>query len=430
MNRLVGRRVSIVEPTAGVTRDRVSVVLRQDDLAFELVDTGGLGLVDEAQLKGHVEEQIAVAIDTADLVLFLVDGKEGRVPTDDMVARRLRPLGKKVVLVANKMESFYDEVAASQWQRLGFGEPVVISAKEGFGMQDLMERIGASLPDAIADKAAQSESEALRFAIVGKRNSGKSTMLNRLAGEDRVIVSELPGTTRDAIDVELEHEGRKLCAIDTAGVRKKKSIEHAIEIFAHSRGNESIRRAQVCVHMFDVREKISQVDKALAAYCVEQSKPVILVGNKIDVAPKEGKGAFDIEKWDRYIKQQLPGLDHAPVVFLSALQGVNVTEMLSLLFDLHEQTCREMPTPQLNDELQLARERLMPSGGDLPKLFYGTQVGTEPLTVIVFVNNPKLFPDQYRRFLEQRLRDRFDCQEVPIRIIFKRREKVILGDRD
>lgn len=430
MNRMVGRRVSIVEPTAGVTRDRVSVVLRQNDYAFELVDTGGLGLVDEALLKRHIEEQIAVAIDTADLILFLVDGKEGRVPTDDMVARRLRPLRKKVVLVANKMESYYDEVAASIWQRLGFGDPIVISAKEGYGIHDLMERIGERLPEAVAQKAVSVDDGVLRFAIIGKRNSGKSTMLNRLAGEDRVIVSEVPGTTRDAIDVELEHEGRKLVAIDTAGVRKKKSIEHAIEIFAHSRGNESIRRAQVCVHMFDVREKISQVDKALAAYCVEQSKPVILVGNKIDVAPKEGKSAFDIEKWDRYIKQQLPGLDHAPVVFLSALKGINVPEMLTLLLDLHEQTCREMPTPALNAELQLAKERLMPSGGDIPKLFYGTQVGTEPITVIVFVNNPKLFPDQYQRFLEQRLRDRFDCQEVPVRIIFKRREKVILKDRD
>lgn len=429
MNRLVGRRVSIVEPTAGVTRDRVSVVIRQDDYAFELVDTGGLGLVDEALLKQHVEEQIAVAIDTADLILFLVDGKEGHVPTDDMVARRLRPLRKKVMLVANKMESFYDEIAANVWERLGFGEPMVISAKEGYGIHDLLERIGERLPEAIAEEAARVDDGVLRFAIIGKRNSGKSTLLNRLAGEDRVIVSELAGTTRDAIDVELEHDGRKLVAIDTAGVRKKKSIEHAIEIFAHSRGNESIRRAQVCVHMFDVRDKISQVDKALAAYCVEQSKPVILVGNKIDVAPKEGKDAFDIEKWDRYIKQQLPGLDHAPVVFLSALKGINVPDMLTLLFDLHEQTCRVMPTPALNAELQLAKERLMPSGGDIPKLFYGTQVGTEPITIIVFVNNPKLFPDQYQRFLEQRLRDRFDCQEVPIRIVFKRREKVILKDR-
>ena len=429
MNRLVGRRVSIVEPTAGVTRDRVSVVVRNDDYAYELVDTGGLGLVDEALLKEHIDSQIAVAIDTADLILFLVDGKEGRVPGDDLVSRRLRPLQSRVLLVANKMESYYDEIAASQWLRLGFGEPAVISAKEGFGVHDMMERIGQLLPSVQATSEASEDEDTLRFAIIGKRNSGKSTMLNRLAQEDRVIVSDVPGTTRDAVDVELQHEGRKLLAIDTAGVRKKKSLEHAIELFAHSRSNESIRRAHICVHMFDVRDKISQVDKTLSAYCVEQSKPLILVGNKIDLAEKESGGTFDIEKWDKYIKQQLPGVDHAPVVFLSALEGTNVVEMLSLLFDLREQTSRDIPTPLLNDELQKAKEKLMPSGGNIPKLFYGTQVGKEPLSVVVFVNDPKLFKGPYTRYLEQRLRDRFDCQEVPVRIIFKRREKVILKDR-
>jgi GTPase len=430
MNRLVGRRVSIVEPTAGVTRDRVSVVLREGDHAFELIDTGGLGLVDEVSLKKHVEDQISVAIDMADLILFLVDGKEGRVPSDDMVARRLRTLPKKVVLVANKVESYYDELSSSEWVRLGFGEPVVISAKEGFGIHDLMERVVAELPDAVEAVADDSDSDTLRFAIIGKRNSGKSTMLNRLAGEERVIVSEVPGTTRDAVDIEFEHDGRKLLAIDTAGVRKKKSIEHAIEIFAHSRSNESIRRAHVCVHLFDVTEKISQVDKALSAYCVEQSKPVIMVGNKVDLAPKDGKDAFDIEKWDNYIKQQLPGVDHAPVVFLSALDGTNMSAMLDLLFDLREQTMRNVPTPALNEELQRAREKLMPSGGNIPKLFYGTQVGTEPVTIVVFVNDPRLFKGPYQRYLEQRMRDRFDCQEIPVRIIFKRREKVVLKDRD
>ncbi|MEC7725651.1 MAG: ribosome biogenesis GTPase Der, partial [Planctomycetota bacterium] len=183
------------------------------------------------------------------------------------------------------------------------------------------------------------------------------------------------------------------------------------------------------IHMFDVREKISQVDKNLAAYCVEHHKPVILVGNKVDLAPKEGPKAFDIEKWDKYIKQQLPGLDHAPVVFVSALDGTNVDGMLDLLFDLREQTTRNFPTPKLNEELQAAREQLMPSGGNIPKLFYGTQVGTEPLSLIVFVNDPKLFKDQYRRYLEQRFRVAFDCEEVPIRIVFKKRDKVVLSDR-
>lgn len=431
MNRLVGRRVSIVEPTAGVTRDRVSVVLKIEGRSFELIDTGGLGLVDEAQLKQHVESQIDVALATADLILFVVDGKEGRVPGDDMVAQRLRKMDKPVLLVANKIESFYDEMIAPEWLRLGFGDASPISAKEGLGIHDLLQRVVRELPDVPVDDAdvpAEDES-VLRFAIVGKRNSGKSTMLNQLAKEERVIVSELPGTTRDAVDVELTHDGRRLLAIDTAGVRKKKSVEHAIEIFAHSRSNESIRRAHVVVHMFDVREKISQVDKNLAAYCVEHHKPIILVGNKIDLAPKRPDGGWDIEKWDAYIKQQLPGIDHAPVVFVSALEGINVDGMLELLFELREQTQRKMPTPALNDELQLSRERLVPSGGNLPKLFYATQIGTEPLSVLVFVNEPKLFKGQYQRYLEQRLRDRFDCQEVPIRIVFKKRDKVHLDER-
>jgi GTPase len=425
LNRLVGRRVSIVEPTAGVTRDRVAAMVAFEGRAFEVVDTGGLGLVDEALLKDHVEAQIAVALETADLILFVVDGKEGRVPGDDMVARRLRTLGKRVLLVANKVESFVDEMGIADWLRLGFGEPIAISAKEGFGITALFERMVAELPHADAAAADVLDESALRFAIVGKRNSGKSTMLNRLAGEERVIVSELPGTTRDAVDVRFEFDGKRLLAIDTAGVRKKKSIEHAIELFAHSRANESIRRAHVCVHMFDVREPISQVDKALAAYCVEQHKPVVLVGNKIDLAPD-----FDIEKWDKYIKQQLPGLDHAPVAFLSAKDGTNVDGMLQLLFDLREQTRIQMPTGRLNAVLQAARDRLLPSsGGHFPKMFYGTQIGTEPLSILVFVNEPRLFRGQYERYLAQVLRDAFGCSEVPIRIVFRRRDKVVLGEQ-
>lgn len=424
-NRLVGRRVAIVEPTAGVTRDRVTSIVRHEGRAFELVDTGGLGLVDEALLKEHVEAQIGYALETADVVLFVVDGKEGRVPADDMVARRLRPLNKPTLLVANKIESHFEELAVSEWQRLGFGEPLAISAKEGFGTHDLLAAVLAALPERNeAEDQDPDAGDALRFAIVGKRNSGKSTLVNQLAGEERVIVSELPGTTRDAIDVAFDFDGRRLIAIDTAGVRKKKSLEHAIELFAHNRSNDSIRRSHVCVHMFDVREPISQVDKALAAYCVEHHKPVVLVGNKVDLAPE-----VDLKKWDAYIKQQLPGIDHAPVVFMSAKDGTNVEGMLDLLFELREQTRIEMPTGKLNKVLQGARDRLLPSsGGAFPKLFYGTQVGNEPLSVLVFVNEPRLFRGQYERYLAQVLRDSFGCPEVPIRIAFRRRDKVVLGE--
>jgi GTP-binding protein len=425
LNRLVGRRVSIVEPTAGVTRDRVAATVVAGDRRFELVDTGGLGLVDENLLKDHVEAQIQVAIDSADLVLFVVDGKEGRVPSDDMVARRLRTLDKPKLLVVNKVESRLDEIASSEWVALGFGEPIAISALEGWGCSDLLETVVARLPERTADED-ELEGDVLRFAIVGKRNSGKSTLVNQLAGEDRVIVSEIAGTTRDAVDVAFDFDGRRMVAIDTAGVRKKKSLEHAIELFAHTRATESIRRAHLCVHLFDVREPISQVDKSVAAYCVEHHKPLVLVGNKIDLAPE-----LDLERWDKYIKQQLPGLDHAPVVFASAKDGLNVRELVDVLFELREQSRLDMPTPKLNAALQDAKTRLMPaSGGHFPKLFYGTQIGKEPLTVLVFVNEPRLFKGQYERYLVQRLRDAFGCPEVPIRIVFRRRDKVVLGERD
>jgi GTP-binding protein len=424
-NRLVGRRVAIVEPTAGVTRDRVVVPVRYGDRSFDLIDTGGLGMVDEALLREHVEAQIGFALETADVIVFVVDGKEGHVPGDDMVARRLRPLGKKVVLVANKVESHHEELSLPAWQRLGFGDPVSVSAKEGFGASVLLDRILTELPPKAEDED-EAEGDVLRFAIVGKRNSGKSTLTNELVGEERVIVSEVPGTTRDAIDVVFEFEGKKLMAIDTAGVRKKKSLEHAIELFAHNRSNDSIRRAHVVVHMFDVREPISQVDKTLAAYCVEHHKPVILVGNKIDLAPE-----LDLQKWDAYIKQQLAGLDHAPVVFLSAQEGTNVDGMLELLFDLRAQTQRTIPTGRLNAVLGEARDRQLPSaGGHFPKLFYGTQTGTEPVSLLVFVNEPRLFRGQYERYLVQVLREAFDCHEVPIRIAFRRRDKIVLGGKD
>jgi GTP-binding protein len=312
-------------------------------------------------------------------------------------------------------------MGVAEWQRLGFGDPLPVSAREGFGASTLLDRIVAELP-ARTEAEDEPEGDVLRFAVVGKRNSGKSTLINMLAGEERVIVSELAGTTRDAIDVVFDFDGRKLMAIDTAGVRKKKSVEHAIELFAHARSNDSIRRSHVCIHMFDVREPISQVDKSLAAYCVEHHKPVILVGNKIDLAPE-----LDLVKWDAYIKQQLPGLDHAPVAFLSAKEGTNVQDTIELLFDLREQTRVKMPTPKLNAVLQEARDRLMPTGGTYPKMFYGTQFGTEPQSVMVFVNEPRLFRGQYERYLAQVLRDHFGCSEVPIRFVFRRREKVVIG---
>ena len=421
LNRLAERRVSIVEPTAGVTRDRVSTVLEWADRRFEIVDTGGLGLVDEVQLKDHVHAQIDVALHSGDVVVFVVDGKEGAVPGDQLVAQHVRRLKKDVILVANKVESRWDEFSLGEWGRLGFGEPMPVSANEGFGMSDLKDQIVELLPPPEPEEH-DDDPELLKFAVVGKRNSGKSTLINLLAGEERVIVSELPGTTRDAVDVLFEYGDRRMMAIDTAGARKKRSLQDAIEFYSYTRAAESIRRANVVVLLFDITETISQVDKKLAAYCVEQSKPVLIVGNKLDLADD-----LKLDKWDAYIRQQLSGLSFAPVSFISALNHENVNETLDLVFQLREQARTQVPTARLNDVLQQARTKLAPKGpGRIPKLFYATQSGTEPLTITIFVNEPHLFRGQYERYLQNRLREAFDCHEVPLRLVFRKRAKVEL----
>ncbi len=415
LNRLAGRRVSIVEPTAGVTRDRVSAEVEWEGRRFQLVDTGGLGLVDENKLKDHIESQIQVAIEGADLIVFVVDCKEGSVPGDQLVARKLRRLEKDILLVVNKVESHYEELEIHVWDRLGFGEPLAVSAKEGFGTSDLKSAIVERLPEATEEELGE---EPLKFAVVGKRNSGKSTFVNELCGEQRVIVSEIPGTTRDSVDVVFEHEGQRMVAIDTAGVRKKSRVQDAIELFSYTRATESIRRADLVIHMFEIGASISQVDKKVAHYCAEHSKPVVLVGNKVDLA------RIELEKWDKYIRQQLPGLRYAPVVFISALEGFGVDETLDLLFELQRQSCLEVSTSKLNEVLHDAKVRLSPkSYSKKPKIFYATQRGTMPLTFIVFVNEPSLFRGQYERYLANLLRQEFDVPEVPIKLVFRKRER-------
>ncbi|MEO0478294.1 MAG: ribosome biogenesis GTPase Der [Planctomycetota bacterium] len=420
MNRLAGRRVSIVEPTAGVTRDRVTVPVEALGRRFEVIDTGGLGLVDEEKLKAHIEHQIDTALSSADAVIFVVDGKEGLVPGDEMVAQRLRRLGRNVVLAVNKIESYQDEMLVHDWARVGFGEPIPISALEGFGISELLQRAVELLPEASMDEHDTPRDDGrLKFAVVGKRNSGKSTLINHLAGSERVIVSEIPGTTRDSVDVVFDYGDHEMVAIDTAGVRKKSSLADAIELFSYARATESIRRADVVLHMFDVSGEISQVDKKVAQYCAQHHKPVVLAGNKIDLADE-----LELAKWDAYIKQQLAGLRHAPVVFLSAKEGENVHETLQLLKDLDEQASTEIPTASLNEVLQEAKIKLSPkSRGKYPKLYYGTQVGIRPVSIVIFVNDVKIFRGQYERYLANILRQKFEMEEIPIRILFKPRAR-------
>ena len=418
LNRLAGRRVSIVEPTAGVTRDRVTCEVTFEGRRLLVMDTGGLGLVDEEKLKQHIEVQIQVAIEAADLVLFVVDGKEGFVPGDQLVADRLRKLGKQVLLLVNKIESFREEQEVFAWLKLGFGEPFAVSAKEGFGIHDVMTQVLARVSETRAADDGGGHEDLLKFAVVGKRNSGKSTLVNRLVGEERVIVSDIPGTTRDSVDVEIVHRDQRLLTIDTAGVRKKSSVQDAIELFSYTRATESIRRADIVLHMFDVGATISQVDKKVAHYCVQHHKPVVLIGNKVDLVDD-----VDLDKWDAYIRQQLSGLRFAPVAFVSALDGDGVEDALDLMLELRDQSCRQISTPELNKVLHDAKIRLSPrSNSKKPKILYATQIGTMPLSFVVFVNEPSVFRGQYERYLSNVLRKAFDVPEIPIRLVFRARE--------
>ncbi len=422
LNALARRRVAIVEPTAGVTRDRVSIELRWADRKFEVVDTGGLGLVDEAFLKKHVTRQIEIAMEEADLVLFVLDAKSGLTPMDDYVAARVRKLRKPVILVANKVEGRRDEFEALEAHRLGFGDPLQVSAKEGLGISDLCDAIVHLLPDS---EESVAEEGGLKIAIVGKRNAGKSTLVNLLCGEERVIVSEIPGTTRDAVDVPFEREGRRWIAIDTAGLRKKARVQDAIELFSLGRSERAIRRADAVLLLFDMRRAVSQVDKKLAAFIQQNFKPCVLVGNKLDLVVEEGE--LDPKRWEAYLRQELPGLSYAPICFLSALEGRHVEETLDLAAELHAQAGREIPTPKLNRVLQRARRAHAPRhSGKQPRLFYATQVDVHPPTILVFVNEPRLFTGQYDRYLQNRLREAFDWEEIPLRLVYRKRDKVEL----
>lgn len=418
-NAIAGEMISIVEPTAGVTRDRVSAIIERNDRFFELIDTGGYGIVDSDQLKEHIENQIHQAIGQADLVIFVVDIRDGLVPLDEQIAKLLRKNNLNVMLVANKADEATMFPRAADFGKLGFGNALCVSAANNLNSQILVERIIDFLKDKTAEKPQDIE---MHLAIVGKRNAGKSTMTNAIAGSERVIVSEIPGTTRDAIDVRFEKDGKTFVVIDTAGVRKKGSIADSIEFYSYVRATKSVTRADVVLFLVDAAEPLSQVDKKLGAFIAEEYKACIIVVNKWDLA----KGQASSDDYVKYLGKMLPQLSYAPIAFTTATEGKNIQSVIDLAQELFKQATTKVSTPKLNKAIELiTQERL---GGvsrtpGLPKIYYATQVAIKPVTIILFVNKVDLFDENFKRFLVGKFRDTLGFAEVPIRLLIRPRRR-------
>ena len=438
-NMLVGRRVSIVDATPGITRDRVSAVIELRASAdspskepgyVELVDTGGHGIEDVQNLTAEVEQQIAHALAEATLILFVVDAQGGLTLLDEQVARLLRtmsgPSGSsedRVVLVANKVDGASHEPAALEASRLGFAEPVMVSATSGYRKLELIDLIRQRIDRlaSVVPVATQRPDPGVLMAIVGKRNTGKSTLVNTLAGEPRVIVAETEGTTRDSIDARFEMDGKIFTAIDTAGVRKRKSLSGDVEYYSYHRSLRSIRRANVVLFLIDATVPVSQVDKQLGNEMLRHYKPTVIVVNKWDMADER----HTQDEYVTYLDGVFNGFKFAPIAFVSARSGEGVREVVAMAMNLYQQAEHRVTTGELNRVMQqILSERLPHSKlGHHPKIYYVSQVETHPPTVGLWVNQPQMFDGTYQRFLLNRLRDQMPWSEVPIKLLIRPRKR-------
>lgn len=454
-NMIARSRISIVDPTPGVTRDRVSVFVDVDrpgeltddfpeSKRIELIDTGGYGMYsgedddpDARALTADIEYQITQAVMRADLILFVIDAQAGIMPLDQQIARMLRDqrLESRVRIVANKVDGEGWEPHAMEAASLGFGEPWLVSALVGHRKYAFLGELYKAVqeaPERPAVDGAEAEPE-VKLAIVGKRNAGKSTLVNVLAGEERVIVSEVPGTTRDAIDVRFEMGDRTLIAIDTAGVRKRKSLQDDIEFYSQQRATASIRRADVVLLMIDATVPVSQVDKKISQEIEQHHKPCVIAINKWDLVEgrKDPKGRpISTDMYEEYLSKEMPWLVHAPIVFISAKKSDGVRDLVTMAFTLYRQAGHRESTGRLNAFFQRVLARRGPSSrlGKEAKILYVTQVDVHPPTLAIVVNHRELFDARYERYLLNRIREELPFSEVPIRLIFRDRKRMALSD--
>jgi GTP-binding protein len=440
-NRLIGRRLAIIEDLPGTTRDRVYGTAEWNGRTFTLVDTGGLELEPGTEIEERVQDQARVAIEEADLVLFVVDAHAGLAPLDHEVADRLRRADAPVILVVNKGDNPRRELEGMEFTALGFDPMITISAQHGRNTGDLADLIVDGLPPPTAAEAeaaasasgdtdlteeelaalAEADLPAPRVAIVGRPNTGKSTFVNRVLGEERMIVSNTPGTTRDPIDTAIRLDDEELVLVDTAGIRRRGSIEKGIERYSVLRSMKAIDSADVAIVMTDATEGYTAQDAHVVGYVLERAKGIVLVLNKWDAVEKDEHTA---DAWLKRLRRDAPYLAWADIVFASALTGQRVERILREALRVAEERYRRVPTGELNRLVMDAVRAHPPSHvrNRLPKIFYATQVGVAPPTFVIFVNDPELVHFSYRRYLENRIRDGYGFLGTPIRLVFRQRE--------
>ena len=413
-NKVVGKRVSIVEDTPGVTRDRIYAEAEWSGVHFALIDTGGIEPDSKDIILSQMREQAEVAMDTSDVILFMTDGKDGVTASDREVASMLMRTGKQVVLAVNKVdtaklpEDFYD------FYELGLGEPIPISAANMLNLGDLLDRIVESFPEG----AGTEEEDSIKLAMIGKPNVGKSSLINKLLGENRVIVSPIAGTTRDSIDTPFEKDGEKYLLIDTAGIRRKSKVNENIEKFSVIRAVAAIERCDVCLLMIDAQEGITEQDKKIAGIAHEAGKGIVVVVNKWDLIEKETNTMNEFRK---HIARELTFMSYAPVVFISVLTGQRVNNVIKMAKYVAENRAMRVPTGRLNNLISDAIMMKQPPSdkGRRLKIYYVTQVGVKPPLFSFKVNSRPLMHFSYARYMENKIREAFGFEGTSIKFVFR-----------
>ncbi len=419
-NKVCGRRISIVKDTPGVTRDRIYADAEWCGRAFTVIDTGGIELKSEDVMFKHIRKQAEVAIEIADVIVFMTDAKDGLISSDYDVAEILRQSRKPVVLVVNKMDNYNPDELYDFYQ-LGLGEPFGISCEQAIGLGDALDAIVGCFPQ---NEDAEQDSY-LKIALVGRPNVGKSSLVNRLLGADRVIVSDIAGTTRDAVDTPFEMGGKKYVIIDTAGMRKKSSIEDdSVEDYSFMRSVWAISRADVVITVLDATVPVSEQDVRIAGYVADEGKPGIIVVNKWDAIEKD---TFTVNKFEDEIKKQVAFMSYYVSLYVSAKTGLRTDKIISLAEKVYENASRRISTGTLNDVISDAVAATEPpaKSGRRLKIYYATQPDVCPPKIVFFVNDSSLVHFSYRRYLENSLRRAFDFSGTPIKLVFNNRKEEV-----